>query len=566
VAVKDAILKAWRSLRSTRQRIEAGIAFVLAVGCVIAAAVQVGPALAETKIEGEPVPAEMLPAIVVGATSCPALTGPRLAGQLMAASAFEATAKSDTGHGLAGLDAADWKKWAPWQQAQRTDVLANVLALAHRTCKFVGQVRDGGLEGDLWEEAVAADFAGVSAVVKADGVPKAAQEKVDTIVGYANWYADRPEFTDEPAPDDSKSGVPAGVAVPDAFVKPIVEAGDICPGILPAPRVAAQLMALSGFNANLRGPSGGLGIAQFTESMWKKYRPSTDASVWDPEVAIPAMGTAMCDLKNQLSGMRTEGRSNDPHTLALAAYQWGITAVRSEGGVPRKASVNQLSDLVTGYVGNYSSDARLKPEPKPVPTPSSAAPSPSASADPSKAPEAKPKPAETKATEKPAARKPASKWNAGDRWQLTNALSGRVAEVPGDDSVTAGGTTIQLYDSDKSKGLGADKGKDQWWRITEAGDPGWVTITNDFTKKVLAVRDASGDNGAEVVMYTPKAGDHNQQWQLKDGGDGRFFIVNRKSGKALDILGDDCCSNNGTALTQWDLQDYAVDQHWKLTK
>ena len=62
-------------MRTTRQRIEAGVVFVAAVACVVAAAVQVGPAFAETKIEGEPVPADVLPAIVVGATACPAVTG-----------------------------------------------------------------------------------------------------------------------------------------------------------------------------------------------------------------------------------------------------------------------------------------------------------------------------------------------------------------------------------------------------------------------------------------------------------------------------------------------------------
>jgi hypothetical protein len=559
VALKSAIdrltalrkpgVRAWRSLRSTRQRIEAAVAFVAAVACVVAAGIQVGPALAETKIEGEPVPADMLPAIVVGATSCPALTGPRLAAQLMAASEFETTAKSGDGEGLAGLDAAEWKKWAPWQQAQRTDVLANVLALAHRTCKYVGQVRDAGVEDDQWGAAVAAEHVGLSAVLKAKGVPTSAEKQVETVTGYANWYADQPEFTGaekKAEPEASAKTTEAGVAIPDAYVDPIIKAGRTCPGILPAPRVAAQLMAMSAFNPNLRGPNGGQGIAQFTESMWQRYRPSPRASVWDPNAAIPAMSSAICDLKNQLSTMRTADRSGDAYTLALAAYQWGVTAVRAEGGVPRSASVVQLSDLVTGYVPHYSADTRLDP-PKPKPKPS-----------PSKSEEPK-KPEPEKTTKAPAP-KPTKKstWNPDDSWEIVNALNGKLIEVPGDDNNTAAGTTIQLWDN--------QTGKDRLWHIADADEDGWVTITNGFAGKALGIRDGSNDNGAELVMLDPKAGGHNQQWRLRDAGDGKHFIVNRSSGKALDILGDDCCADNGTAINQWDLQEHAVDQHWTLRK
>ncbi|GAB7042444.1 MULTISPECIES: RICIN domain-containing protein [Catenuloplanes] len=556
-------VRAWRSLRTTRQRVEAGVAFTAAVACVVAAGLQVGPALAEPKIEGRPVPAEVLPAIVVGATSCPDLTGPRLAAQLMAASEFQPAARSATGQGLAGLDDQEWKKWAPWSNAQRADILANVLALAHRTCESVGQARTAGVSGDLWEAAVAAEQSGLATVVGEKGVPDAAREHVDTVVGYANWYADQPQFTGENAEPEA-SGAPAvtGATVPDEYVDLVVEAGRICPAAT-APRIAAQLMALSGFDPNRRGHNGGLGIAQFTEQMWRLYRPSPNASVWDPKAAIPAMGSAVCGLRNQLSGLqlKNDGQVTDPGVLALAAYQWGMTAVRAEGGVPRNAHVAQLPDMVDSLAPVYEKDNRLagaspSPSPSVAPTSASPSPSPSASAPASPSPSGPPSPAPSAPASSPAA--PA--WDPNASWAIRNVFSGRLIDVPGHQETTTGGTTMHLWD------LSANGDGDQFWRVVAAPEPGWYFIKNAWNNKVLGIRDGSTENGAELVQQDEAATDPTQHWKLAALGDGRYHIINRKSGKALDLSGDDCCGGNGTPIQQWDLQDYAVDQRWTLSK
>ncbi|MEV7986819.1 RICIN domain-containing protein [Micromonospora sp. NPDC085948] len=571
--------RTWHSLRTTRQRIEAGVAFAAAVVCIVAAGLQVGPALAETTVEGEPVPDDVLPAIVVGATSCPALTGPRLAAQLMAASGFKPTAVSERGEGIAGLDSRAWQTWAPWQQAQRADVRANVLALAHRTCEAIGQVRASGADGDLWRAAVAAEKVGLDAVVKVKGVPTSAQEHVDTVAGYANWYARQPQFSGATKPArPSVTPAPDQVGIPEEYVDAVVKAGQVCPSTVSAARIAAQLRSLSAFNPNLKGSGGGQGIAQFTPSMWEEYKPSDSASVWDPQAAIPTLATAMCDLRNQLSGMnlRQSGEESDAYSLALAAYQWGVTAVRAKGGVPRAAAVPQLVDTVDVYLPAYSSDERLahafpspsasSPAPPPSSSPSSSSPPPSSSpsatpkpsptvpVDPPPTPAATPSPSPPPAP--PATALPAS-WDPAVSYQFKNALTGRVMEVPGKDNVTASGTTIQLSDNLRQK--------DQYWHVAKAADPRYVVITNAFNNKALGIRGGSIKDAAELVQLDPAFDNPNQQWSLIDGGTWVTFI-NRNSGKALDILGDDCCGKHGTPVTQWSRQSYAVDQRWVLSR
>ena len=55
------------------------------------------------------------------------------------------------------------------------------------------------MPGDLWYNALAAHVLGVPAVLEAAGVPQAARTYVDTVNGYATWYARRGAFA---GPDD----------------------------------------------------------------------------------------------------------------------------------------------------------------------------------------------------------------------------------------------------------------------------------------------------------------------------------------------------------------------------
>ncbi|MEK8104330.1 hypothetical protein NKG94_02695 [Micromonospora sp. M12] len=229
---------------------------------------------------------------------------------------------------------------------------------------------------------MAAFHTGLESVTAAGGVPADAVDYVDQVSGYAAYYGKRTQFggsggvtPTEPATDGKG---PGGVRRPDRAGRVGLQDGD-------SPAVGALLMALSGFDPNLLGSSGQRGIAQFLPEVWQAYGP-TGASAWDPAVAIPAVGTAMCAMAGELSGL--EG---DPYLLALAAYRMGPTAVRQAGGVfdnDTKAFLKSVKSLTDFYaldgrlvVGSNPAPARpTPPSATPVtPTPvGSAAPTPKA--------------------------------------------------------------------------------------------------------------------------------------------------------------------------------------------
>ncbi len=339
-----------RQLATTRARVEI-MALFLTLILFGAVAFAVVPAVAnDDKLVGEPVPEDLVPAIVAAALSCPSLNPPRLAAQIMAASGF-----SEGGpHGnIAAMDPASWAEWRPTSSARVTDRAAVVTAVARRTCQLVGQVRAGGLDGDLWPAAVAAEEVGAAAVVQAKGVPKAQQQRVDRVSGYASWYADRDELATKPRGGVGAAAETTAVPVSDDLVPAIQSAGAICSGITPV-RIAAQLRALSNFNVNLRSADGAVGIAQFTPELWQTYRVSKDASAWDPQHAVVSMGKAMCGLSQELRLLN----GGDPYVLALGAYQWGAAVIRQAGGLPR-TSVPHLADRVMAHMAEYEKDTRL---------------------------------------------------------------------------------------------------------------------------------------------------------------------------------------------------------------
>lgn len=551
----------WKLTRIVRRRIELAAGLVLAMGACSLLAISGAPASADPqKLEGKQVPSALVPAITSAALSCPSLSPPRLAAQIMAASGFAPGAK-----GIAGLDDQEWKQWRPGPAAQRTDNDANVVALAHHTCELVGRLRAAKLEGDMWPLALAADEVGLAAVTKAKGVPSSAKNTVDRIQAYAYWYADQAAFRTgdpkSPAPTPSVTAT----AVPAAYVKAVREAGSVCSTITPA-RVAAQLMAVSTFDPNLRSSSGAQGIAQFTPALWTQYRLSGTSSVWDPSDAIPALGHAMCDYAAQLHALT----GADPYVLALAAWQWGDAAVREANGIPR-ANVSQLATIAVQYVAYYEKDTALGGSTATA----SASPSVSGSAGASASASARPGasasgtgPASGQTTE-PAPEATTATTSAsgglytiGKTYQLLNDWTNAVAELPGTDTDTTAGDHVQLWKNGSQK--------DQYWKVVAGSDAGCVVFVNAYSGKAMSVEPGGTWNGAKILQEDVDKSDGYQEWTIRDAGNGKVHIFNHATGKALDVLGTDVAPTaddgtwNGHWVEQWDLASSERDQLWSL--
>ncbi len=494
----------------TRRYVVASVALALAGASAIFVTIGFDVARAAVEITpGVPVPAAYLPTVVTASSSCPVLSPPRLAGQLMAESGFNPDATtSDGGQGIAGLTDELWKQWAPSPTAQRNDPKANIIALAHRMCHLVGELRVAKSTSDLWRAALAAHHSGLAAVAAAGGVPDEAAGYVDLVAGYAAWYALQPEFggpgVPSPSPSEESAApvVEAAIAasgsparVPDNYVAPILAAGQICPAVTP-PLVAAQLMAESGFNPNMLGTNGAEGITQFLPSLWSQYARSATDSPWNPDLAIPTMGAAMCDLIKQLSGL-----SGDLYPIAVAAYQWGPDAVRSFGGVP---SVPGLVDFILTVANDatfYAQDPRLAlPTPTPTPSPT-----------PTPTPSPTPTPTPSNSTSQPAP-SPSLSVLAGHAGPIVDTdTTGWCVDVRYGDP--ANGTPLLMWE--------CHGGDNQQWSFRPDG-----TIRS--LGKCMTVEGGASAGGTGIVLSDCGA-DDSQKWRVTSDG----WVVNQGSGKCL---------------------------------
>ncbi|WP_367318722.1 RICIN domain-containing protein [Streptomyces sp. HUAS ZL42] len=90
-------------------------------------------------------------------------------------------------------------------------------------------------------------------------------------------------------------------------------------------------------------------------------------------------------------------------------------------------------------------------------------------------------------------------------------------------------------------------GLNQQWRLRDAGN-GYVQVLAQHSGKCLDVAGASTTDGAFVNQYHCTTGT-NQQWQFQDQGGGYYRIVARHSGKCLDVA--NASTSDGTRLIQW---------------
>lgn len=105
-------------------------------------------------------------------------------------------------------------------------------------------------------------------------------------------------------------------------MKGVIESAALTCPILNRPRLAAFLMAAVAFN------------------------------IGDPNREIPGAAAHLCDLAGQIRLMRLPG---DIFPYAVAAFRYGIAAVRDAGGVPANAAgfVNEVNSYVNWYANNW---------------------------------------------------------------------------------------------------------------------------------------------------------------------------------------------------------------------
>ncbi|MFK3978845.1 RICIN domain-containing protein [Micromonospora sp. NPDC050397] len=568
----------WRFSRNGRRAAVGALGILILAGAVSPVAGDDPAVAARGQLTAKAVPSALSEAIVAASLSCPALNPSRLSAQIMEASHFA----TDGERGVAGLSDDEWRRWRPAGDANRADSEANVYALAHRTCDAVGQLRGSGLNGDLWLLAMAANKNGIAEVERAKGIPASARSYVDRLEAYARWYADQEVFRVDVRAGTASQPLPPAVRVPEVYVGAIREAGQVCEAIT-APRVAAQLMAMSAFDPNLRSPDGDQGIAQFSPDLWRQYRTSESASEWRPDDAIPALGMAMCDLEAQLRDLD----GGDAYRLALAAFQWGDSAVRAANGVPR-VNLPQLSETAVRYVSAYGDDVRLSGRPTSPPSaqpspqtgsPTSGGPTnipvPAPSDSPSKQDPVGGAPTKPAAQDQPPVAKPVSenpppapactgRFPLGMNYQLLNEWTNAIAELPKLDVNTDVGAHVQLWQNRRQK--------DQYWRLTAASDAGYVVFVNAFSNLALGLETGGTWNGAKVLQVRLNPADRTQQWCLEEAGGGTVHIRNHATGKVLEILGSDVPPTkddgtwNGHWVEQWDLKPAERDQRWRLVR
>ncbi|MFV2022145.1 ricin-type beta-trefoil lectin domain protein [Micromonospora sp. LOL_023] len=526
------------------RRTTAGVIAGFALLSTVAATIGFGVASArDDDLTGNPVPAEQLAIILTAAESCPMLTPARIAGQLMAESGLDPGALSTAsgGQGVAGLSDEGWLAWTPWVGAERTDPGANVLAMAHQMCYFSGQLRVAEVPGDPWQLSLAAYHLELEEVTGTGGVPDQALTYVERTGGYAAYYGKLPQFT------ESGDGLPGDVireptAIPDQYVELIVAAGSVCPAVT-APAVAAQLMALSGFDAELIGEYDRQGIAQFRPELWQRFGP-TDTSALAPEAAIAALGDAMCTLVDEFADA-----DDDAYPLAFAAYHAGIDAVRGTNGTLDEETETLLA-TARRFTEFYAADNRLT-DATPAPTPSGS-PSPAPSGSPSPSPPAAPAssptpgspstpparstppaptrttapPAPPRTTPPPAPPAPPAVVRPSNARQLVGQETGLCVSV----GVGTDGTRLTLQRCAENKS--------QWWEFRGDGTIRANGLCMDVAWGV-------SDNGtAAQVAYC--SGNPAQRWQSWQGRSGT--LVNPLTGKCLDVDGHGV----GSPLMIWD--------------
>jgi len=154
------------------------------------------------------------------------------------------------------------------------------------------------------------------------------------------------------------TGALAAGGIPAEYVSLIQAAGMQCPEF-PAPVIAAQLKAESGFNPKAGSSTGAQGIAQFEPYTWPAWGGSGDP--FNPADAIPAQAKYDCAMAAQVNEAAASGKLHltvSATEAALFGYNAGMGAVLASGnGAPTNAQSSGYVPEIMGFAKGQFSQA-----------------------------------------------------------------------------------------------------------------------------------------------------------------------------------------------------------------
>lgn len=134
----------------------------------------------------------------------------------------------------------------------------------------------------------------------------------------------------------------------------------------------------------------------------------------------------------------------------------------------------------------------------------------------------------------------------GSIYEVTNASSGKVAEIP------AG--------TDYAKTATRSNSDTQRFQLI-ASDSGYYRLRNVTSGKVLSLPWTSSDDGVPIGQYA-NTGSPNADWRIVDLGNGVFQILNRTSGKAIGVQGNS--TDAGVQIEQQTTDTAVTGQRWAI--
>ena len=138
-------------------------------------------------------------------------------------------------------------------------------------------------------------------------------------------------------------------------------------------------------------------------------------------------------------------------------------------------------------------------------------------------------------------------------WKIKNRNSGKYLDL--NNNSTDNDTRVIQYDEEVDD-------KSQAWVFTELNNGIYKIAAYENQNRGFDIHNVSKDNGAELKIYDYVSGT-NQQFILYDKGDGWFQIIDRNSGKPIEVPESSTNNgewvkifdNNGSNTQQWALQD-----------